>query len=342
MITRTSITATGQIADPLDTTTVVRGDPAYPMTVTDLLKVGYSPLRWVKTPPTTEPLKPSLLHLVRCMWLAPAMLSATYARRPDTYDALAPTCPSCKSVSPAKVCRACGLKRVNVASVKDWAGSSTYCANWTAQQTKTGRTIVAPSTWDAAVTMTKSLAADPCTHELWAQSHLLNLISGTWHDAATNLDIPVHCTLDFAPTTGSTLDMGIGTLATTSDADPATWTASAYVQGQHIVAALKHALFAAATGEPRSTHFWCICERYEPYLTARRRATPELMAKGSDTLAQLMAAYAQCLATQNWPAFDVSAPGSVNAWSEVFLEPWMTQGDGGATQYFALSAPTTH
>ena len=296
----------------------------------------------IKTPKPEEPPKPSALYLLRSMWLAPGTLSAIYVWRPDTYDALTPTCPSCKSVSAAKICRACGLKRVNVASVKDWAGAATYCTQWTAQQTKTGRLVVPGPLWDSAASMTASLNTEPCAKELLDQSNVLSLISGTGHDTATNLDIPVRCTLDFAPTTGSTLDMGIGTLATTSDADPATWTASAYVQGQHIVAALKHALFAAATGEPRSTHFWCICERYEPYLTARRRATPELMAKGSDTLAQLMAAYAQCLATQNWPAFDVSAPGSVNAWSEVFLEPWMTQGDGGATQYFALSAPTTH
>ena len=55
-------------------------------------------------------------------------------------------------------------------------------------------------------------------------------------------------------------------------------------------------------------------------------------------MGQLLGAYARCLATRVWPAFDVSAPNSVNAWSEIYLEPWMTQGDGGTSTYFALGA----
>ena len=341
MITSATITATGRTSDPLDHTAIVRGDPAFNIDATDLLEIGRSPVRWVNLPPPEADPKPNLLGLLRCMWLAPSLLSATYARRPDTYTALTSTCPSCKSVSTAKVCRACGRKRVQVPSVRDWAGAATYCTQWSGQQTASGRLIVPPQQWDAAADMTASLVRDPCTLELEQQSDKLCLISGTWHDAATGLDIPVHCNLDFAPRTGNSLDMTIGSLTLSADADPAAWTTNAYNHGAHIRAALKQALHAAATGDPRSTHVWCICERSEPYITARRRAAPELLAKGQDTLAQLLGAYAQCLKTRTWPAFDATAPGSLNAWSQVYLEPWMTQGSGGGASYFALAAPAT-
>ena len=225
--------------------------------------------------------------------------------------------------------------------MKDWTGSASYCTQWTAQQANAGRQVITGAQWDAADSMTKSLSADPCAQELRDQSTVLSLISGTWHDAATGLDIPVHCNLDFAPKSPGSLDMAIGSLTVTSDADLGTWTAIAYSHGMHIRAALKQALHAAATTDTRSTHLWCICERDEPFLTASRRATPELMTRANDTLAQLMDTYALCLSTQSWPAFDPSAAGSLTAWSQVFLEPWMTQGDAGAAGYFALGAVPT-
>ena len=53
---------------------------------------------------------------------------------------------------------------------------------------------------------------------------------------------------------------------------------------------------------------------------------------------QLLRAYAAAVKSQVWPAFDSAIAGSVNAWTEVYLEPWMTQGAGVGGGYFALRA----
>ena len=96
-----------------------------------------------------------------------------------------------------------------------------------------------------------------------------------------------------------------------------------------------------ATDDPRPTHVWTLVERAEPHIVGRRRTTPEMLIAGREALAQLMAAYAKCLATGKWPAFDPELPGALEAWSQFHLEPWMTQGSGGASNFFGVTnAPT--
>ncbi|MCX6923916.1 MAG: hypothetical protein NT154_12020 [Verrucomicrobia bacterium] len=306
------------------------------MSATDLINFGESPLRWVRTPRTDEPSKPRQLDLLRAMTLSPGLLNGRFIRRPDTYQTTVKVCPNCQSASPAGVCRACGLKRVGKTVEKDWAASAEFCKKWTEQQGKAGVQVVSSTLWDATASMAKALHEDPNFVELFEQSKTLCLIQGTWHDAETGLGVPLHCTLDFAPLDDGTLNMGAGSLAITGDASPTQWAASAFSKGLHIRAALKNALFGAAVSDPRSVHVWAIVERDEPYLTARRRSTPELLNNGADTLGLLIGAYAQCLKRDIWPAFDLTVAGSLNAWSEVYLEPWMTQGSPSGSQYFAL------
>ena len=123
----------------------------------------------------------------------------------------------------------------------------------------------------------------------------------------------------------------------TRDASPYAWASRAYKGGTHIVAALLQDLYAAATNDPRAMHVWVLLEREPPHVLGRRRTTPEMLAAGRSARDELMAAYAKCLKTGIWPAFDPLLPGADAAWSEFHLEPWMTQGDGQTGGYFAVS-----
>ena len=336
MITEAQITATLQPSDPHDESKLERGDPKYPISITDLLRFGESPQRWVRTPRPEATPKPRSIQLIRCMLLAAGALPATYIRRPDQYESLVATCPGCGSVSPSKSCRTCNLTRVKVATTRDWAATADYCKKWTAERERHGARVIAPTAWDTAQGVKESLAADPNFRELMTDSRALCTIEGKWHDEETGLHIPIHTLVDFIPNEGSILDMTVGSLSLTADATHGQWASIAYSQGLHIRAAFKHALVAAATGDPRPTHLWCLCERTSPHIVGRRRSTPELLNTGRDTMQELLRAYATAVKTQTWPAFDPAIAGSVNAWTEVYLEPWMTQGAGVGGGYFAL------
>ena len=338
MITDAHVTATLQPTDPHDHSKVLRGDPKFRLGVTDLLRFGDSPRRWRLTPPPTDPPKPRHIQLLRCMLLAAGALPANYIRRPDHYEALTSTCPGCGSVSPSKVCRTCSLTRVKVATTRDWSANADYCKKWIELRERHGARVITPTTWDTAKGIKESLAADPNYQELVADSRALCTIEATWHDAETGLDIPLHTLVDFIPNEDSTLNMALGSLSLTADASHGQWASVAYSQGLHIRAAFKHTLAAAATGDPRGTHVWCLCERTAPHIVGRRRSTPELLNAGREIMQQLLRAYAAAVKTQTWPAFDPAIAGSVNAWTEVYLEPWMTQGAGVGGGYFALRA----
>lgn len=338
MITQAEIVASPAAPDIFNLPAQPRGLADYPLRARDLIAFGQSPCRWVKTPPSELPTRVELLHLVRSLHLSPATAAPKYARRPETYEAMRLTCPKCKSAGPAKVCTKCGQTRRNVVETRPWSSAAKHCLDWVHQAEKQGLRVVPTGDWDAAAHIVEMLMDDANIAELREQSDPLVAIQGIWTDTETGVKIPVRSLVDYAPRPGGTLDNTLASLTLTRDASPNRWAGVAYALGHHIHAALLHALYAAATGEPRPVHLWAIAERDQPHLTARRRGSAELMLAGNQTLERLLNAYAKCLRADVWPSFDLIGQGSLSAWSEVFLEPWMTESDGRAQSFFAVSA----
>ena len=320
-----------------------RGDADYPVDASDLIAFGHSPDRWVNTPKPEPGDRPDFAEIVRLMHLTPGIAPAHYIQRPGHYSAMFNVCPACGSASAARICRACNMARTNVTETRPWSANAKYCLAWTDDATKRNLRIVPQETWTRATTAAARLNADSEVADLLTQSAKQLTLTGVWHDAETGLDIPVRSLLSYAPGGGKSHDDKLGTLAITRDASPTQWAASAYARGKHISAALKQDLYAAATNDPRPTHVWVLVERDAPHIIGRRRASPEMLIAGRTALDQLMGAYAKCLQTGTWPMFDATIPGSQNSWSPFHLEPWMTQGDGGAAAFFGVThAPTPH
>ena len=80
---------------------------------------------------------------------------------------------------------------------------------------------------------------------------------------------------------------------------------------------------AAATGETRTTHCWIIVEKNAPHLVSRRSTTPELLAAGTTLVQDILADYAQCLATGIWSTFDSASTEPPAAYTPVSYESWM-------------------
>jgi len=314
-----------------------RGAIDYPISAHDLIGFGRSPLRWVSAKPETEAAKPRASDLVRAMALAFPWLEGHYVRRPATFQYTYLECPKCQSTGSARVCRTCGRARVQRAEERPWSGASKYCVAWAVDMASRGLAAVPASDWDDADSMAKALQADRNIQELLTQSDVLKHYTGVWHDPATNLDIPIYGTVEIEPREGGTLDLALGSLRVSSDVSPYHWAAACYNSGQHIVAALAHGLHAVANGGARANHIWALVEGKEPFIIGRRRADAELLGKGVEILDALLTAYASCLKRGVWPPFDAAEPGSINAWTPVYLEPWMTQGDGTTGNYFALN-----
>ena len=316
-----------------------RGSADYPLSAADLLAFGRSPLRWRNMPPSDPDTTAPFHSVLRAMHLAPAQLPTQYVVRPETYQDMRLRCPTCDSQGPARTCRGCGIARVNTSVEREWCGTAKYCLTWTKDATGRGLKIVPAPVWQRATLAQARLSADPEVSELLGQSQGPILLTGTWLDQPTGITIPLRAIVDYAPASGQVLDRALGFFRTARSIAHGEWASRAYQFGCHLEAALAHALYAAATDDPRPTHLWSLVEESEPHIVGRRKSSPELLGAGSTLLEQLLAAYARCRLSGVWPAFDPLSQEFLGSWTTVYLEQWMTQGDGNAGSYWAISAP---
>jgi hypothetical protein len=317
---------------------VARGEMDYPVSARDLIEFGRSPARWVATKPPEEEEKPSLNETVRLLHLAPALLGRLYVIRPETYEAMVPRCPKCNSTGTGAVCRKCGLTRKNVTEQKPWHNAAEFCAKWTEEHTRKLHHIIPHRLSKEAEAIADALEADVEINALNKASQLSVAMVGEWEDEDTGLKIPLRGVLSYIPADTEVRDDSFGSLSLVRDASPNAWAASAYAQGQHIAAAFKQDLANVATKGQRTQHLWALAETEPPYLVARRRTTPELLATGRNAYGELIKAYARCLQAGEWPMFEPLVAGSIDSWAPLFVQPWMTQNTAQADRYFGVSA----
>ena len=261
-----------------------------------------------------------------------------FIRCPDSITALRNACPKCGSKSPAKVCRACGVARRNEVQTVPFSATVRECAAWTEAQEQQDKVIVSGTTWDAAVDVCAGWLADPSIHQLAEESERLACLHGTWLDEVSRCEIPVEALIDLAPRGGTPFDNCLCTVEATQDATPAPWAMRAQPRGLHVRAALAHALFAKATADPRQKHLWALVELNGGHMAGHRRAAPDMLSTGETALETLLAAYAQCLKSRRWPAFDRPNAAAPDDWTEVHLEPWMVNPENGSAGYFAITS----
>ena len=338
MITQAYITSIASLPLAYKFPAETRGATEYPVDAWDLLQFGACPARWVNTPRQEHEPKVSLSEVVRLLHLTPEHVGPHYVMRPETYEAMRNECPKCQSVSAAKVCRTCNLARRMVTATKPWSAAASYCIQWTEGHTKQLHRIVPYDLAQTAQELTRALDNDEAVAALRAASELQAALRAQWEDEDTGLKIPLRAVINYLPTQGDSHDYGVGSLSVVRDVSPAAWSAAAYTRGHHVAAAFKQDIAAALCGEARPHHLWVVVEPDPPYIVGRRRTTPEMLTAGRTAYQELLKAYARCLSTGIWPVFDTSVPGPVRAWTEWFLEPWMTQGDGKTDRFFGVAA----
>ena len=330
MITSAAIQSFNVLPQPLPVPDVPRGHPAYPLDVWDLIDFKRCGRRWLHAPaPTLNP-KVGFSEMLRLLSLGTPEALATYAHRPKDFTFTRLECPSCGSISPAKVCRACGQARVSITDTRQWNGNSKYCTAWHAEQVAHARRIVADEIWEHAAAARTVLAADPAAAQLADGASTQQHLTGLWHDDATGLDIPLRTVLSAAPDPTGPYGKCLATLMIAADSSRAAWDRPAIERGNHIAAAFKHALHTAATGQTRHTHCWVIVEKFAPHLVSRRSTTPELLSAGLTLMTDLLAEYAACLASGLWSTFDSDSLDPSEAFTPIAFQPWMANPPGAA------------
>jgi hypothetical protein len=335
MITNAKVVATGTTATLDWGTPETRRQESYRLTPLDIVIYGQSPARWVQRPGPSSDDGVHRHELLRASLLAPGSVGARYVPTPKTYPALKKACPKCGSEHTADVCRKCNVPRVNTPTQKDWSPVATTCKRWTQDVVARGLTPVPRGLGDTNARILAAINADAHAQTVLEEARPLTLVEGDWENDA-GARVPLRALVDVAPPENHELCGTLCTLLVVPDIHPAAWQNYVVRSGHHIQSIISRDLYTAATGEDISAQLWLLVESREPHLVGRRRSTPELDTLARQTADRLLEAIAFSRRWDLWPNFDPQCAGALPAWSETYLDDWMTQAGAGASGYWAL------
>ena len=308
----------------------------YALTPFDLVLFGASPARWVGRPAKDPDEPPGRHHTLRGLHLAPNAAGANLIPTPETYKSLRLVCPKCGSDHPAATCRKCNTPRVNQPVERPWANTSHSCKAWTEDAKGKGLVPVPRALGETVARIRAALEKDDHAKTLFADSSKLLHVQGNWVGMNDDQNLLVEALIDYAPMEPHELCGTLASIHIVQDASPSAWQGHLIKMGYHIQAALARQLFQAATGEDIRSWLWLLVEAKEPHIIGRRRSTPELDKLANETLERLLERMAFCRKWDLWPTFDPLCSAALPAWSETYLDDWMTQAGAGASGYWAL------
>lgn len=306
-----AVLRSGVNSDEYHAKTVERGDPAYPMSPSQIKAFMECPKRWLAgyEPPATT--AKAWGNLLDCRILTPDQFEKRYAVRPATYPA---------PPGHAKVKK--GL--IDVGEPLPWNANAGYCSDW--KDAQEGKEIVKAEEHADLQTAEQRLLDDALIASLLESCDRQVLVTGIWQDAETEIEIPVQCLIDLVPRADTEWSKCLADLKSTRCAAPRPFQNFAFQQAYHVQASFDLDLYSSATGEDRNTWLFILQENYAPWQPGRRMLGQRFLEIGRRQYQHALAKYAQCLATHLWPDYDDS-PEAIQGWTLMQPEVWMEMQD---------------
>lgn len=204
---------------------------------------------------------------------------------------------------------------------KPWNFNATVCKEWRTAVEAEGRTVVKPDVLTEAKAAVKIVQGDERIAAVFASSRRQVMVTGFYDDRETGLRVPVRCLIDLIPPS-----LFLADWKTCNSAHPRAWAKHVFTFGYHTQAARHLDLWNAATGELRVEFRHYLQESYAPWEIGRRILSEEFVTLGRETYIRALKRYAGCLATGEWPGYDVSTNNSevvIDGHLLVQPEQWM-------------------
>jgi len=295
------IAGRGVVPSEYHAKSVERGQPVYPMSVSQLKEGAFCWSRWksgYQPPPSSAKDFGSLFD---CLLLTPAQFASRYAMQPSHYETDGMKCPDCGSVTDSQKCAKCKRDRVPVKVTKEWSNQSTTCQAWRDARTAEGKTVLEASDLADGQAAIARFGTDDVLRDFVADSDCQVMLSGEWVDDATKLVIPVQCLIDCAPR--KRFSSALGDVKTTRSAHPRIWSKYCSQRHYHVQGAFYLDMWNAATGEERTDFCFLLIENYAPWQTGRSLLAEDKLNAGRVLYQAWLARYAQCLKTDVWPDY---------------------------------------
>lgn len=225
--------------DEYHSETVKRGDPALPMTKTNLWQIGLNPIRWLNGYESPETDAKDDGALVDALFLTPDKFENRFAVYPATY-------PDTKTGDP-----------------KPWNNNANFCKEWKAEQG--ANVFVHHDDLNGARIAVGKLWADQQVKAIMAGAAVQVHVAGIYHDSTYEIDIPVKVLADIVPAVDGPFGKYIIDFKRTRSVKPDGWPTQVFNLGMHVQAALTLDLYTAATGDDRVCFRHIAQENYPPF-----------------------------------------------------------------------------
>lgn len=187
---------------------------------------------------------------------------------------------------------------------KPWNSRSKTCRAWLDEHADTE--VVPAEEFRAAKDAVQCLTDDPEISSLLSVSRKQVLVCAEYHDADTELVVPIRGLIDLVPPfTAPTWGTLLADLKTCACAAPDYWARHVRKFGYHVQGAMYLWLWNAATGESRDTFLHVVQENYPPYHV--RKPLPILsqsyLELGQAIVVDALRQYCACLRSGEWPGY---------------------------------------
>ena len=306
------IVATGVDSTDYHEQDAPRGTKEFFVSPSSLKSFAGCPARWLAGYESPESKAKQWGSLLDTLLLTPEHFEARYAVQPPTYQTTGMQCPQCRSITDSKKCAKCKTERVEITVTKDWTNQSDTCNAWKEAQEAAGKEVITHDLEAQASEAVKVFHVNGTLHNFLADCDKQVHVAGVWHDAATDVVIPVQCLIDALPKATRAYWRGAGDVKSTRNASPWMWSKWSSQMMYHLQAAFDLDLVNAAEqrpeGDERDEWYFLVQENYAPWQTAGYIVSQAKLEIGRTLYRSYLAKYAKCLATGHWPDYIEDSP----------------------------------
>lgn len=291
----------GTLVDPMSyhVELVDRGNPDFAMTRSALCEFAKCPARWkagFRSDDSESTRNGSLLDV---LLLDSKRFYSTYEEIPPVY------------------------KDAKTGEEKKWNFNATVCKEW--RDERKGKVLVHSDDLVSARIALARIKENELCQSVLAGAGTQVLVTATYVDSETGLEIPVKALIDITPNANGEHRSILVDFKTARSAEIHAWTKSVFSFNYHTQGAFHLDLFVAATGEDRNTFCHIVQENVPPYQIELRMLSQEYLELGRNAYKSALAFYAQCLASKHWPGY--YAETEIGGWQLVSPSAWMVMAD---------------
>lgn len=294
---------------------VVRGNPAFIMSRSELMNFVACPMKWKNGFENEDTKATEYGQLIDCLALVPSEFESRF------------------SVEPALYTNEDGEK-------KPWNNNAKVCRAWNSEQV--GKIVIKATKRAESTVAVKALMADSRIAALIHCSKKQVHVTADYKDRETGIVIPVRSLIDLVPGKDDEIfGKSIADLKTADSAAAFPWGRKVFSFGYDTQAALSLDIYVAATGEDRIEFRHVIQESCAPWQTGRRIVSQEFVELGRAKYLNALKYYAHCLKENSWPDYDTHGRMVLDGWQLTEPEPWMVSRVSDSTSLPYIAPITT-